>query len=170
MVLGGYTEMMPEELRQAVEKAATGAPEWHTVGMRLQKPGSDSDDPVRAFVWAFQYMLYPLTEARRREAWGPFAPVFEGQQGVFPPPLPTVEERWLAVWADVAEASAMPVVQSRLHDLLWERRWSSRPDLHARQAIDAYVALNNGSWHSVDRAFCLIRALELARMIKDSES
>jgi len=120
-------------------------------------------------VAAFHYMLYPITEESGREAWGPFAPAFEGPQGVFPPPLPKVDDRWLTLWADVAQASTSPVVRSRLHDLLWERRWGARPDIHARQAIDAYVALTGTSWTSVDRAFGLIRALELTRAVKDQE-
>jgi hypothetical protein len=53
---------------------------------------------------------------------------------------------------------------------LWQRRLGRpRPDLHAHQAIDSYVALNGSSWTSVDRAFGLIRALELARAVKDDE-
>jgi hypothetical protein len=160
--------MTIEDLRLVVDGAAAQAPNWHVLAMQLQRPTSEADDPIPAFVCAFYYMLYPITEARR-EAWGPFAPVFEGPQGVFPPPLPKVEDRWLPLWAEVAQVSTSPIVRSRLHDLLWERRWSSRPDLHARQAIDAYVALNRTSWSSVDQAFGLIRALELARAVKDHE-
>ncbi len=137
--------------------------------MQLQRPPGGPNDSIPALVGAFYYMLYPITEEAGREAWGPFAPVFEGPQGVFPPPLAKVEDRWLTLWADLAQASTSPVVRSRLHDLLWERRWGPRPDLHARQAIDSYVALNGSSWTSVDRAFGLIRALELARHVKDDE-
>src|SRR2546427_750821 len=124
--------MNTEELRRLVDETAASATNWHVVAMQLQRPAAGPDDPVPAFVSAFSYMLYPITESRR-EAWGPFAPVFEGPHGVFPAPLPKIEDRWLMLWADVVQASTTPVVRSRLNDLLWERRWSARPDLHARQ-------------------------------------
>jgi hypothetical protein len=158
-----------EELSRLVDETAASATSWHILAIQLQRPPAGPDDPFPAFVAAFHYMLYPITEESGREAWGPFAPVFEGPQGVFPPPLPKVDDRWLTLWADVAQASTSQVVRSRLHDLLWERRWGARPDRHARQAIDAYVALTGSSWTSVDRAFGVIRALELARAVKDQE-
>ncbi len=163
-------EMADDTLLRIVEEAADDAPDWHTVGTRLRKRTSSSpDDPIKVFVWAFEYMLLPLTEPGGREQWGPYAPCFEGAHGVFPPRLSGVEDKCLAAWAEVGEASGNPIVRSRLRDLLWERRWTKRPDLHARLAIDAYIALGDGSWTSLDRAYCLIRALELARAVGDSE-
>ena len=140
--------MISEELRRSVDETAASATHWHILAIQLQRPPAGPDDPVASLVAAFYYMLYPITEESGREAWGPFAPSFEVPRGVFPPPLPKVEDPWLTLWADVAQTSTSPVVRSRLHDLLWERRWSARPDLQARQAIDAYVALNGSSWSS----------------------
>ena len=111
-----------EELSRLVDETAASATSWHILAIQLQRPPAGPDDPFPAFAAAFHYMLYPITEESGREAWGPFAPVFEGPQGVFPPPLPKVDDRWLTLWADVAQASTSQVVRSRLHDLLWERR------------------------------------------------
>jgi hypothetical protein len=158
--------MNTEELRRVVDETAATATNWHVLAMLLER-GGEPGDPVRVVACAFYYMLRPFTEPR--DPWGPFAPVFEGPSGVFPPPLAKVEDHWLAAWSDVVAGSTTTVVRSRLHDLLWERKWSSRPDLHARQAIDAYVELNGSSWSSIDRAFGLIRALELARAINDQQ-
>ena len=122
------TQMNGEELRRLIDETAASAMNWHILAMQLQRPSAGPDDPVLAFVAAFHYMLYPITEESGREAWGPFAPVFEGPNGVFPPPLPKVEDRWLTLWAEVGQACTNPVVRSRLHDLLWERRSGARPD------------------------------------------
>ena len=57
---------------------------------------------------------------------------------------------------------------SRLHDLLWERRHGIA-HLHARAAIDAYLALTDGEWSGMYRALAAIRALELATAINDAD-
>jgi len=80
--------MNSEELRRVVDEAAASATDWYMVAIQLERPPAGPDDPVPAFVAAFHYMLYPITEESGREAWGPFAPSFEGPRGVFPPPLP----------------------------------------------------------------------------------
>lgn len=87
------------------------------LAIQLQRPPAGPDDPVPAFAAAFHYMLYPITEESGREAWRPFAPSFEGPRGVFPPPLPKVEDPWLMLWAEVTQTSTSPVVGSRLHEV-----------------------------------------------------
>src|SRR5437867_1650603 len=120
-----------EELRRLVDETAATVTHWHLLAAELERPNVAPDDRVRVVACAFHYMLHPLTEAR--DPWGPFAPVFEGPNGVFPPPLAKVKDQWLAVWSEVVVGSTTAVVRSRLHDLLWERKRSNRPDLHARQ-------------------------------------
>ena len=104
--------MNTEELRHLVDEVAASATNWHLLALQLQRPPGGPNDPIPACVGAFYYMLYPITEEAGREAWGPFAPVFEGPQGVVPPPLAKVEDQWLTLWADLAqESTAQSFVQ-----------------------------------------------------------
>src|SRR5919201_7081778 len=62
----------------------------------------------------------------------------------------------------------MPVVVARLNDLLWERKFGERPDQRARTAIDAYLAMRESKEPMV-APDALVRALELARALRDTE-
>lgn len=159
--------MPVNEILRRVKEAADDMPDWHIVGQRLSERAASSEDPIWSFVWAFQYRLLEFEEEEQRERWGVFAPNLETSQGVFPPPLNTVENEHIEKWAALANHDTNAVISSRLHDLLWERKWGERPDLHARSAIDAYVALADGPWESLEGAICLTRALEIAVSIKD---
>jgi hypothetical protein len=161
--------IVPEnEILQRVKEAANDMPDWYIVGQRLGERAASPEDPIWSFVWAFQYRLLEPDEEEQRERWGVFGPNLETSQGVFPPPLNIVEDTRIRGWAAIANEDTNAVISSRLHDLLWERKWGKRPDVHARAAIDAYVALAVGPWDSLDRANCLTRALEIAILIKDS--
>lgn len=121
-----------------------------------------------AIVSAFQYDFIEPTERERRERWGPYGPMLELTDGrVYPVPLEDVSDEWRGLWSELVEEVAHPALRSRLHDLLWERRVGPRPDVHARSAADAFIELADGPWEPLDRAECLIRALELARAISD---
>jgi hypothetical protein len=136
-----------------VKEAADDMPDWHIVGQRLSEQAASSEDPIWSFVWAFQYRLLEFDEEEQSERWGVFAPNLETAQGIFPRPLNTVENEHIEKWASLANQDTNAVISSRLHDLLWERRWGERPDLHARSAIDAYVALADGPWESLEARF-----------------
>jgi hypothetical protein len=56
-----------------------------------------------------------------------------------------------------------------LNDLLWERKFSERPDRHAVQAIDAYLELSK-SEEAMVAPDALVRALEIARSSGNRES
>lgn len=74
------------------------------------------------------------------------------------------------MWSKLVDGvTDFPIVAARLHDLLWERRWGARADLHARAAIDAYLASAATVEEDLDRARDYCRALELARAINDEE-
>jgi hypothetical protein len=58
--------MNTEELRHLVDEVAASATNWHLLAMQLQRPPGGPNDPVPAFVGAFHYMLYPITEEAGR--------------------------------------------------------------------------------------------------------
>jgi hypothetical protein len=158
-----------EGLANRVGAAADSANNWYEIGAGIQRRAEpESRESVAPIVSAFQYDFVEPTEAERRNRWGAYAPMLELADGrVYPTPLDAAPDEWLMIWAALVDQVPHPAARSRLHDLLWERRWGSRPDQHARGAIDAFEELASGGWSSLDRAECLARALELARAIGD---
>lgn len=154
-----------------IEVAAGNASNWYEIGAEIQKTaGAESGDSVAAVVSAFQYDLVEPTDEERRNRWGVYAPIIELADGrSYPMPLHVVSDRWLVIWTAIVDQLHHPAGRSRLHDLLWERKWESepRPDRHARGAIDAFEKLASSGWSALDRAQCLVRALELARAVRD---
>ncbi len=162
---------MTHDLVALTHVAAESADSWYQIASRIQEStdprGQDSIAPIVA---AFQYDFTQPTDSERRNRWGAYGPMFELTDGrVYPPPVDLVTEDWIETWSMVAEQVKHPGARSRLHDLLWERKWGPRPDNHARSAIDAFEELAGGTWSPLDRAECLVRALELARSIGDEE-
>lgn len=155
---------------ELLQAAALEASSWYEIGERLREAaGPQGQDQVGPIVSAFQYDFIEPTEERRNR-WGPFGPMLELADGrVYPVPLEDVPDEWLRQWAELPDRVEHPAIRSRLHDLLWERRWGSRPDVHARSAVDALERLAVGSWNALDRAECLVRALELARAVGDED-
>ena len=159
-----------KEIVRLLEEAASTASNWHNVGMALRKQGlEDREHPLWKYVFAFEYMQVEETNKDYFERYGLFAPWIEMQGKVFPPPLNTIKDDFLADWATVLEMVKNPIICSRLADLLWIRRWGDRPDIYARKAIDSYFKVAKGNWIELERSFCLIRALSLSKEINDSE-
>jgi hypothetical protein len=93
---------------------------------------------------------------------------FDGQQ--FPEPLKDVDHEVLDAWHQMLEEIDDPPVQARCGDLLWVRKYGSRPDQPARRAIRGYLALaRNDSWNDMERTEGLGRGLEIARQLRDDE-
>lgn len=164
-------DWMSETLADRVQAAAIGADSWYQIGAQLQGATDAQDQDLMApVVSAFHYDHVEPTETERRARWGVYAPMLELADGrVYPIPVDDVSDEWLTVWAALVDGVLDPAARSRLHDLLWERRWGSRPDEHARGAIHAFEEVAAGSWSDLNRAECLTRALELARVIRDEE-
>ena len=158
------------KIAELLEEAAQDADDWHAIGAALRKQDLRTHDhPLWIFVYAFEYMFVEKTNVDYRARYGPFAPWIEMSKGVFPPPLTSISKESLFLWEDVFKISRHPVVRSRLADLLWLGKHGNRPDSFAREAIDAYLQVSKSLWKEIDRAICLIRALELAREIRDTE-
>lgn len=126
-----------------LDSVAAEASDWYQLGEGLEKhPGYEALNATElgAFVAAFQYDFIELAETQRRKQWGPYGPMLELTDGrVYPMPLKDIPDDSLDLWDDAVRSSTHPAVKARLHDLLWERRFGDRPDLHARKAADACV-------------------------------
>jgi len=151
--------------------ALDGAADWHAVELTLSKGLAEEErDESRALVFAFGYrLLVPRSDDGRAVYGCAFAPMIEaGPDVTFPPRLETLPEEVVAELEEWIEIVDSTIVQSRIHDLLWELRRGVRPDLHARSAARAYLTLAAGEWHPLHRVDCATRALELGRSVRDT--
>jgi len=125
------------------------------------------DDPVAPLASAFDYMVIHRSD-ERFEQHGPFAPMLETATGQYPPPLRELPDETVSLWEKLSSLVTHPYLKARLHDLLWERRWSDRPDRHASSAIESYLELRDEA-SGLEYADALMRAAEIARSISDEE-
>lgn len=146
--------------------AAAVATSWREVATQLREDFDSTDsDQLRWLIWAFEYSLESLHGVGR--SGSPFEPMLGFNDGSFyPPTVDAVEEAVLEAWTEAADLDG-PVIASRLHDLLWERREGEAPHSHARAAWRAYMQLAEGPWDSIHRAASVLRALQLARSLND---
>jgi hypothetical protein len=158
-----------DELSASVAEAAAQANTALEVAGALERAaGEQTEDPMGSLICAFNYDLVSPRNKERRLQHGVFAPMLEWDGRQFPPPLPDVGHDWLNTWAEVADRSDAPLVMARLNDLLWERKFGERPDERARRAIESYLVLRESEEPMV-APDALIRALELARALRDDE-
>jgi hypothetical protein len=159
-----------DEIVKLLEEGADTASDWHSIGTFLRKQTPEErEHPLWKFVFAFEYIHVEDSNKDYFERYGLFAPWIEMQDVVFPPPLNTIKDDFLADWYYALGMAKNPIICSRLADLLWVRKWGERPDLFARQAIDCYVEVSKGEWIEIERTFCLNRALDLSKEINDTE-
>ena len=158
------------EIISALREAAAGNAGPFAVAAALRPRVVGPDDPLVPVIWALEYDFVERDEADRRGLWGPWAPWFEGNGTTHPPPLASIPDEQIEVWSRIAgEVDDIPLLASRLHDLLWVRRWNARPDLDARAAFDQYLASVDRLDERLERAFVLARAVELAGLIGDAD-
>lgn len=162
---------MSTRVAQLLDEAADGSDHWYRIGERLRELAANEEkELIGPVIAALQYDFIEPTETERRNQWGPYGPMLELADGrVYPLQLNDAPNEWLALWTEIVDHLRHPAARARLHDLLWERRWGSRPDLHARAATDAYDELAAMPWEPLYRAEALGRALELARAVGDDE-
>ncbi len=165
---------MDADIARLVGEALAGEPTWIEAATRL-RPHLEQhrDDPtptIAAIVAAFEYDDISAEHEERRARWGPFGPLFEGPEEIYPALLEHIDDQTLAIWADAYDAIDDPLLRARLGDLLWERKLRPRPDQRARGAFDAYLALaDRTEWHNLTRGEALSRALELGANLNDPE-
>ena len=83
-------------------------------------------------------------------------------------PLGDVNEEWPEVWAAITDLGAHPTVIAHLSDMLWMARHGTS-HLHARRAVDAYIACSAVLDEPHDRSRALMRAHALSGSVNDHE-
>src|SRR5262249_24122411 len=157
-----------ELARRVADAAADANTALEVAGALQQAAGEPDEDPIGPLICAFNYDLVSPRNSDRREQHGAFAPIVEWDGQQFPPPLAESDDESLTTWAEVADRSETPVVVARLNVLLWEGKFGERPDRRARTAMDAYLAMRESKEPMV-APDALVRALELARALRDTE-
>ena len=156
----------------ALQAALPEAESWYDIHRRIRDSVPDGEeDCYRALVWAFGYDLTRPEEIDRRDRErSAFGAMMEFAEGRMPPRLCEVPDKDVALWVDAFEAVDDPRARSRLGDLLWERRVEPRPDQRARDAARSLLVLcDDPDWEPMEAAQGLVRALELARSVSDSD-
>jgi hypothetical protein len=122
---------------------------------------------VEAIVAAFQYTLRVQsdTRSRLRDSFAPMASFLDGRQ--IPPQVSDLPEDVISIWIGVASQVRHPGASSRLNDLLFVRGGVSRAGSYAKAAIDGYLALKDTNWTALEITRGLLRALQLARGVRD---
>ena len=126
----------------------------------------ERDDPIEALIVGLDYHFRSYPE--QRDERGPFGPMMEFGDRVYPMPLAELPDDVLEVWAQAAPLCPLGAVGARYADLLWERRFGDEAHQWARGAIDLYL---QGVDERFDHPHVLIemarRAYELARTLND---
>lgn len=161
---------LDSEVAQWLHDAVAVADSWDSVlgELRTHDPKEKNEDArLRPFIVAFAFVLHErFSTTRGRD--GVFGSAMAGEDWRFPPALADIEDDDVQAWREAFDAIEHHVVRARLGDLLWERKVKPRPDLWAQGAYDGLLKVAaDTSWHAIDRACCLSRALELAREIHD---
>jgi hypothetical protein len=139
---------------ERVEHALASADKLSQVRDELRKvAGPCDEDPIWSSIAAFSYQYVSPARSQEHGIQGPYATLFQYADGVYPERLPEVTETVLDEWNSTAAHITHPAGLARLNDLLWERHHRPRPDLHARAAIAAYLALSEiSAWWDIERA------------------
>jgi len=146
---------------------------WFSIGYDLRKKiDNQNGNYLWPFIFAFEYMFVEKENKEYRQKYGPYAPWIELADGrIFPPPLQQITNGQVREWNQVLEITDNPVISSRLSDLLWERKYSERPDKFARMAIQSFIDVNKkiDKWNDFEKSVGLLRALEIAIQINEKE-
>jgi hypothetical protein len=138
-----------------------------TVAGEIRSRATSDEDPIRALQAALEYHL--VIEQENRRGYGPFGPMMEMGGTIHPAPLAEMRSDAVDLWARAAPLAAVPLVQARFADLLWERRYGDRPPEWAGLAVDQYVAAPaSGFGEPMELTEGLQRALELSIQLKDA--
>ncbi len=160
---------MDDETEGSLQRALSGASDWHDVGSALRSMFEETGaERLAAHRAAFDYVLQVKALARDRDDSQPFAPMFAFEGGIYPMPVDRMPEEALEEWVAALIVIDHPLLRSRYGDLLWCRRFGTRPDQFARRAMDGYEALATaGSDEYLTRTQSVLRGLELALLIGD---
>ena len=99
---------------------------------------------------------------------GPYRPLAEFADGVYPPYVDTLHEHGevLTVWQELTSLVGSPPAAARINDLLWVTRHGSEPYKHAHAAAAHYiVAAKSAACDGLTVAEFLDRAVELLREV-----
>lgn len=163
--------MMNEQFA-LIREAAAGATSAYEVeqGLRRLIPeGQESEFQWVVAAFGYVYISQGRPDWREREQ-GVYGAMMEFANGRFPPLLREIDDEMIEQWADLYERVDLPIVRSRVGDLLWIRRHGERPDVYARGAAEGTLELaTSAKAADIDLVDVLERGLEIALEISDRD-
>lgn len=149
------------ELVKLADASASTVSSWHEISSSL-KSAEDSNEAA-ALAMAFDYIQRRTEKANGRDTFGP---MWEIDNECYPMPVTELPEKVLSLWEGVASSSQTPAIRARLYDLLFI---AGRLPKHTNgeSACRSYLELSRREWEDLYRAEALIRALDIARQLKN---
>ena len=134
-----------------------------------RRAGDEGSPAAIATLWALAYGLLESSSGGQRDTYGgPYRPLAEFADGVYPPYVDTLHEHGevLTVWQELSSLVGSPPAAARINDLLWVTRHGSEPYKHAHAAAAHYiVAAKSAACDGLTVAEFLDRAVELLREV-----
>ncbi len=149
---------------KALRRALEDRQSWPVLAERLRSANSEV---LSRLSTAFAYDLVEPEHAQRRRRVGIYAPVIEAGDSAYPPRLRDVEPDTWAAWSAARNTVDDPAVRARIDDLRYlaegpRRHAHDRSAAHALQVLAARDA-----WEPLERADCLVRAIEILTELND---
>lgn len=164
--------MEPKEILDLINDVEKNSDLWFSIGYDLRKKIDDQNkSTLLPFIFAFEYMFVERESKEYREKYGAYAPWIELADGkIFPPPLQELSNDQVNEWDRILQITEKPVLVARLSDLLWERKFSDRPDKYARKSIQSFIEVYEkiNKWNDYEKSMGLLRALEIAIQLNEN--
>lgn len=160
----------PDALVQVIRDVLSDAEGLHELSSAVRSAGGmEPPATVLGLCAGLDYMQNRDASDTR----GPYVPLVEWASGAsYPRPIRDLSADEPAIWADalVLFGHESLLLKARLSDLLWCLRAQPRPDMRAREANEAMLALGVANApEDTDAADLLVRALNIAFELNDRE-
>lgn len=167
---------LPETLTEGevriIQEALEGRPTWSELARALEAQAkSQESEGLRMLSLAFVYdLIDPAQDGRRATAGGPYATMFESEEGAFPPRPADVVAEVRVIWRSARDAVEDPIVGARIADLLYVAEGKSAYPEGRAGARELLRLAGLSEWRSIDRAVCLSRAMEVMAELNDRDA
>lgn len=164
-------KQITDEETQVVREALTGRPGWLDLAHALEKEAkSKGSEALQMLSLAFVYdLVSPSQDTRRAAVGGPYASMFESNEGIFPPRPAEVIEEVTAVWRSARERVKDPIVGARVSDLIYVSKGKAAHEDGRRGARELAELADEPEREPLSRAVCMARSIEILVELNDRE-
>ncbi|MCZ4124343.1 hypothetical protein [Streptomyces sp. H39-S7] len=169
-----YNQERISVIRAIVSNAHNAATNYREIASIIFQEEGQEDPAIQAEIREVAATFYYRLRLQRGPGSKPGAtlePLSEtGDSHYFPRPIKAVGPEVLKLWGELLSENIEPEIQGLLADLLFSAR-HPKPHIHARRAVEAYVAAQDGNFGQLDKSAMLVRAWSILRSLglKDLE-